>query len=77
MGKTDTIAQTQCRLAYGPADASNSLSLASVNPDWFYLCDTGSAHPGWEAVHRNVKLSGLQLFGRKGSFTGRKPDNPG
>jgi len=25
----------RCRLAYGPADATATLSLAPVNPDWF------------------------------------------
>ena len=26
----------RCRFAYGPADATATLSLAPVSPDWFY-----------------------------------------
>ena len=37
------------RFAYGPADATATLSLAPVNPDWFYLPGftfVVPAHPG-------------------------------
>jgi len=30
-------ASVRCIFAYGPADATATHSLASVNPDWFYL----------------------------------------
>jgi len=36
------LSGARCRLAYGPADATHSLSLASVKSDWFYLSGTGS-----------------------------------
>jgi len=29
--------RARCRFAYGPADATATHSLASVNPDWFCL----------------------------------------
>jgi len=36
------LSGARCRLAYSPADATATHSLASVNPDWFYLSGTGS-----------------------------------
>jgi len=41
----------------------HSLSLAPVNPDWFYLSDTGS--PGWSQTKSRravVRLELLQLY---------------
>jgi len=34
----------RCTFAFGPADATATLSLAPVNPDWIYL--SGTASPG-------------------------------
>jgi len=31
------LSGARCRFAYGPADATATLSLAPINPDWFYL----------------------------------------
>jgi len=33
--------KTECKFAYGPADATTTHCLATVNPDWFYLSGTG------------------------------------
>jgi len=35
------LSGARCRFAYRPADATATLYLASVNPDWFY--QNGSA----------------------------------
>jgi len=35
------LSGARCRFAYGPADATATHSLATVNPDWFYLFGTG------------------------------------
>jgi len=44
------LSAARCRFAFGPADATlHSLSLAPVNPDWFYLPGFTfliPAHPG-------------------------------
>jgi len=37
----------RCRFAYGPADATATHSLATVNPDWFTFLVP--AHPGIRA----------------------------
>ena len=40
------LSGARCRLAYGPADATDThCLLLQWNPDWFYLCGTGP--PGW------------------------------
>jgi len=39
----------RCRFAYGPVDATTTLSVAPVNPDWFHLPDLTFlvlTHPG-------------------------------
>jgi len=39
----DYLSGTRCRLAYGPAVATAThCLLLQLNPDWFYLCGTGS-----------------------------------
>jgi len=44
------VSGSRCRFAYGPADATAThLSLAPVNPDWFYFPSFTflvPAHPG-------------------------------
>ena len=36
------LSGARCIFAYGPSDATHSLSLAPVNPDWFYLSHINS-----------------------------------
>jgi len=42
-------------VAYGPADATATLSLAPVNSDWFYLSDTGLPRQSQTQSTRAVK----------------------